>query len=82
MPNTPEDVFVQNVVILNHHMAAVAKDIAAGKMGKAAVSLKLIGEAARWLSESLTNPKAQPPQQMLPGQSCRPKMIGLDPLKR
>ena len=82
MPTTPEEVLVQNVVILNHHIAVVARDIAAGNIEHAAESLKLIGEAARWLSEDLTNPKApiQPPQ-MLPGLGCRPKMIGPPQLK-
>ena len=82
MPTTPEQVLAQNVVILNHHMAVVARDIAAGKTKNVAESLRLIGEAALWLSEYLKNPKApsQPPQ-MLPGLGCRPKMIAPPPIK-
>ena len=77
---SPNPVFEQNVVILNHHMAEVARDIAAGNLGDAAASLEAIGKAAIWLSQSLTggDPRSLPPQ-MLPAQNCRPKMI--DPSK-
>jgi hypothetical protein len=73
MPKAPDAIFKQNVVILNQRMAEVARDIEAGKTADAAASLKAIGAAARWLSESLTSPKRPTaPPQMLPGQSCRP----------
>ncbi len=80
MPKALDKVFVQNVGILNQHMAAVARDIAAGKTVDAAASLMAISAAAKWLSESLTvvDSRSLPPQ-MLPGESCQPKMI--DPSK-
>jgi len=81
MPNvSPEEVFVESVGILNQHLAAVAKDIQAGNMVQAAESLKAIGDAAQWLSASLTIPRYPTlPPQMLPAQNCRPKFI--DPTK-
>lgn len=80
MAKAPDAIFVQNVGILSQHMAAVARDVAAGNTAQAAESLKAISDAARWLSEWRIGPKPPiPPPQMLPGQGCRPKMI--DPFK-
>jgi hypothetical protein len=65
--------FVQNVDILNQRMAVVARQIAAGDMTDAAKSLKAIGDAAVWLSASLTGAKRSLlPPVMLPGGTCRP----------
>jgi len=68
-----EQVFKENVGILNEQMAAVAKEIAAGRMGGAAASVEAIGNAAIWISKSLTGsgPLSLPPQ-MLPAANCRP----------
>ena len=74
MPNaSPDKVFVENLGILNQHIAALARQIEAGKTLDVAASLKAIGDAAKWLSESLTgsDPYSVPPQ-MLPGNGCRP----------
>ena len=82
MPKAPDKVLVQNVSILNQHMAALARDIEAGTTVDPAASLKAIGNAARWLSESLTGPTPiSLPPQMLPGESCHPKMIDPSKLK-
>jgi len=76
MAKAPDPIFVQNVGILSQHMAALARDIEAGKVVDPAESLKAISDAARWLSEWGTGPKPPiPPPQMLPGLGCKPKMI-------
>jgi hypothetical protein len=71
-----EQVFKENVGILNEQMAAVAKEIAAGRMGGAAASLEAIGNAAIWISKSLTGSDLLSlPPQMLPAANCRPLVV-------
>jgi hypothetical protein len=71
-----EQVFKENVGILNEQMAAVAKEIAAGRMGGAAASLEAIGNAAIWISKSLTGSDLLSlPPQMLPASNCRPLVV-------
>jgi len=85
MPNaSPDPIFVQSVGILNQHLAAVVREMEAGRIAPeaAAASLKAIGDAAQWLSASLTVPGyPMLPPQMLPAQNCHPKFIDPSKLK-